>query len=560
MTSSAASPERSGKLEGSKRVLGLDWFDWACLAGTAFVSMIVLGKLLLLGRGSTGADGVYPVDQLQYLTWVRQASVHGLIGNEFDLAVDTRTFLHPGFLISGLVYRWTGLSLEASYAVIWKPFSVFVVFAGALLYARRLTHPVWPRRVALALALFAVPPWSGFMKWTDVVSKPTNFAFDFISGEMWTGQYLQGYAMTAIATFMVPLLLLLLERQRRNGYGPWLWVCAIGAMVVMWLQPWQGAELLLIVAMVELWCWLRRGERPWLGFVPVFIFGAAPAVYYALLGRYDAAWKLAAASNAADQNPLWDWPLWAVAATLAPLGIPALLALRAKDNDWQGLAARFWPLAIGIVFFLPVGTFPFHSVQGLSIPLAVLAVQGLTVHRPSWVPAPKAWWVLPALFLMIVPGTVHKTRNSYDSINREAFPWSLSEGEARALSFLERDPRPGGVMTDEYSGLLVPPFAGREAYIGPFSWTPESLKKLVRVTWLFQGVSAAKPSQEYVDETGVRFIFQACKPGKVAPRSLVPQIGPRLESVHRFGCSVVYVMKPSPNSDRVSALVGGPEG
>jgi hypothetical protein len=257
---------------------------------------------------------------------------------------------------------------------------------------------------------------------------------------------------------------------------------------------------------------------------------------------------------------LWNWPLWAVVATLAPLGIPALMALRARNNDWQGLAVRFWPLAIGIVFFLPLGTFPFHSVQGLSVPLAVLAVQGLTANRPSWVPAPKAWWVVPAVVLMIVPGTIHKAWNSYDSINREAFPWSVSEGEAQALSFLEHDARPGGVMTDDYSGLLVPPFAGREAYIGPFSWTPDYLKKLVRVTWLFQGVSPAKASQAYVDETGVRFIFQACKPGNVAPRSLVPQIGPRIESVHRFGCSVVYVIKPSANSDRLSALVGGPEG
>lgn len=538
-------------------VLGLDWFEWLCLIATAALSMLILGPLLATGRNPSGADGVFPVDQLQYLTWIRQASEHWLIGNEFDMAPDTRVFLHPGFLISGLVHRYLDVPLQLSYAGLWKPVSVLVVFIGCLRYTRRLLEPGWPRRVGLFLALFALTPWSALIKWTGTFSKPTNFAFDFISGEMWVGQYLQGYAMTAIATFAVPLILLGLEAARGRGSSWRLWACSLGALLVMWLQPWQGAELLIIVAVVELWRWRSQGERPWLGFAPVFVLGSLPAVYYWLLSRTDPAWKLAGQSNAADQNPLWDWPLWAVLVVLAPLALPGLLALRSRANDWQQTAVRVWPFAIALVFFLPVGTFPFHSVQGLSLPMAVLAVQGLTEWRPGWVPRPRWWWVLPALILMSVPGAIHKAWNSYDSARRVAYPWYLSDGEVDALRFLERDPRAGGVLTDDYSGLLVPPYTGREAYIGPFSWTPDYVKRLVRVNWVMGGYTGPVASRAFISDSGVRFIFQPCKGQAQAPRSMLRQLGPLIQSQHDFGCARVYVIRPTPRSRQVSSEIGG---
>ena len=40
---------------------------------------------------------------------------------------------------------------------------------------------------------------------------------------------------------------------------------------------------------------------------------------------------------------------------------------------------RVWPLAALAVYLAPVGTFPYHAFQGMSIPLAVLAVQGVAV-------------------------------------------------------------------------------------------------------------------------------------------------------------------------------------
>ena len=63
---------------------------------------------------------------------------------------------------------------------------------------------------------------------------------------------------------MMPLVLLGIESLAREpAAARTLWLCALGTLVVFWLQPWQGATLLLIVVPR----WRRsaggaRGERP----------------------------------------------------------------------------------------------------------------------------------------------------------------------------------------------------------------------------------------------------------------------------------------------------------
>ena len=88
------------------------------------------------------------------------------------------------------------------------------MFVGALLYVRRLLPAGGARHAALLLALFAVMPASAIVAWTDWGGNPRQYTFDFISGEMWTGQYLWGYLMTGIAVFLMPLVLLGVERWR----------------------------------------------------------------------------------------------------------------------------------------------------------------------------------------------------------------------------------------------------------------------------------------------------------------------------------------------------------
>jgi hypothetical protein len=528
--------------------LGLDRVEWPALITLTGLSFIVLAALATKGRPVSGADGLLAADQLQYFAWIRQAAHHVLIGNPFDLAPGDRAFLHPGFALSGGLHA-LGLSVPLSY-LLWKPVAIGLTFYGALRYVRRLIPTPGARHAALILVLFAVMPASWLVAWSNWGGNPRQYTFDFISGEMWSGQYLWGYLMTAIAVFLMPLVLLAHERGRTG------WAAA-GALLVCWLQPWQGATLALIVLGVAAWRAIKparpRPDEPAQSTRPlarrdliVVAATAPPALYYFLLGKYDPAWELAGQSNAAGAMPEWSWPWWAVALTVAPLAVPAVLAYRQPADGWQEKAVRVWPLAALVVYLLPFGTFPYHSFQGLAIPLSILAVQGLvTVWRK---PRPLA--VAGLLVLMTVPGIAHKLEVSIHSIRTAGDPFWIFDDEVRALKAIERDPRPGGVLGSVYAGYMLPSTTGRETWIGALSWTPDwSGRQRLADGLIVDGTVRGQAARDLVVATRARFIFVDCRPGL---RDLEADLRPILESTRRFGCASVYVVKDRPDMARAA--------
>lgn len=520
-------------------------FELAVLVALAGLSLVVLAALLTKGRALTGADGVLASDQLQYFTWIREASEHGLIGNRYDFAPDDRTFLHPGFLLSGALHAATGLSVPLTF-LLWKPVAVALTFAGALLYVRRLLPAGGPQRAALVLILFAVMPASAFVAWTNWGGNPRQYTFDFISGEMWSGQYLWGYLMTAIAVFLMPIVLLGVERWHGERRPRTLVLSALGALLVCWLQPWQGATLALVVIVAELIAWRRAGGRPSAALFAIPGAVAVPAAYYWALSQWDPAWELASQSNAAGSQPTWSWPWWAIALTLAPLAIPAALAYRARARDWQEVAVRAWPFAALVVYLLPFGTFPYHSFQGLAIPLAILAVQGVT---SAW-PRPRTAAVVAALVVMTLPGIAHKLEVAVNSVRAAGDPYFVFPGEQDAMDALEDDPRPGGVLAPAYGGHMLPFKTGREVYVGALSWTPDWEQRVGETQRLFEGDPSDAEARAFVRGTGARFVFVDCRPGL---RDLEPALRPLLEDVRRYGCATLYTLRRHAGT----ALVGG---
>jgi hypothetical protein len=515
---------------------GLDRFELAALVALAGLSLVVLAALLTKGRALTGADGLLASDQLQYFTWIRQAGDHWLIGNEYDMAPDHRVFLHPGFLLSGLLHSATGVSVPLSY-LLWKPAAVALLFWGALRYVRRLLPAGGPRRTALVLALFAVMPASAAVAWSGWGGKPRQFSFDFIAGELSSSHYLWGYLMTALAVALMPLVLLAVEDWRTARRARTLAAAAAGALLVTWLQPWQGGTLVLVLLAAEALTWRRDRVRPPALVLVVPAAAILPAIYYAVLERSDAAWELAGRINAAGTQTTWSWPWWAVALTLAPLALPAALAYRQPARSWQERAVRVWPLAALAVYLAPVGTFPYHAFQGMTIPLAVLAVQGVLSVRPQ----PRAAVVAACLVLMVVPGTIHRFESAVDSVRAAGDPYFVFGGENDALDALAADPRPGDVLAPPYGGHMIPYRTGREVYVGALSWTPDWERRVRETRALFEGSMPPADAQALVRRSGARFAFVDCRPGL---RDLRPVLGPAIARVRSFGCATLYELRP----------------
>jgi hypothetical protein len=234
--------------------------------------------------------------------------------------------------------------------------------------------------------------------------------------------------------------------------------------------------------------------------------------------------------------------------TLAPLAIPALLALKRPAREWQDMAVRVWPIAGIIVYFLPLGTFPYHAFQGLSVPLAILAVQGVLLVRPH----PRPWLVGAAVFIMTVPGIAHRIDVAKGSVHAGGDPFFVFPGEVQALKALEADPRPGGVLAPTYAGYMVPYRTGRETYIGAISWSPDWHTRQRRSDALFEGRLTGSPARRFVASTHARFLFEDCRAGLV---DLTQTLGPLLQSTQRYGCATVWVLRPRPGM----AAVGGPD-
>ena len=526
--------------------LGLDLVELGCLVAFAGVSLALLVPLLTRGRPLSGSDGLFPADQLQYFAWIRDASENVLVGNRFDLAPGGRPFLHPGFLLTAVVHKITGIGIPWVYIALWKPLAVGLLFAGALAYVRRLLPAGGPRHSGLILALFAVMPTVALVAWTGWGGNARQYTFDFISGEMWTGQYLWGYLFTAIAVGLMPLVLLAAERWREGRGGTRTLVLAtLGAFVVMYLQPWQGATLCAVVVGVEAWRWLRTRERPAWGLLWLPAAAAVPTVYYLLLSVYDDGWKLAGEANAAGAQPEWSWPWWAIALTLLPLAAPALLAYRLPARTWQDVAVRIWPLAAFAVYLQPGGTFPYHSLQGIALPLAVLAVQGLaSVRGVSWKPAV----VVALLFVMCVPGFAHKLEVAANNVHAGADPYFIFPDEQKALSALEDDPRAGGVLAPLYAGFMIPYTTGRETYVGALSWSPDFRDRRTKADALFEGRLVGPRALDFVRSTRARFLYADCR--KLA--DLTRLLRPELERVDRYGCATVYVLRERPYMARAA--------
>ncbi len=548
MSTASAPPASRGPGTGSRfRLLGLDWFELTALVLLAGVSMSVLIPLLTQGRPLSGVDGIFPPDQTQYFAWIREAAHHGLIGNRFDLAPGARPFLHPGFGLSGLLHDVTGISIPLSYLA-WKPVAVGVTFAGCLLYVRRLIPSLWERRVALVLALFSVMPAVAIVAWTNWGDNPRQYTFDFISGEMWTGQYLWGYLMTAMAVFLIPLTLLGVESWRRSGRTRTLVLATLGALVVFWLQPWQGAVLVFVVFAAEAVLWRRTRERPPLALLAIPVAAGIPAVYYFILSHADASWKLASESNAAGVQPLWSWPWWAIVLTMGPLILPAALAYRLPSPTWQDVAVRAWPIGALIVYLMPIGTFPYHAIQGVQLPLSILAVQG--VASLAWRPRPVL--VVGALLLLTVPSFIHKVGLARTNIHEDLYPYYVLKDEGRALNVLEHDPRPGGVLAAEYASNVIPYQTGREAYVGALSWSPNFDRRRDLANKLFNGKMSPTVAQDFVISTHARFLFSGCRLAADLTRTLRPI----LADVRHYGCATIYELKERPG---MSEAAGPPD-
>lgn len=496
---------------------------WA-LVPVAYLLYRASGDDLVFG----GATGPFPGDQYQYMSWIRSAGEHLLAGNGYDLTAGDRVFLHPMFALSGLAWR-AGLSLQLA-LLLWAPVAALVLAGGFWAYVARLLDSPWARAGALVTALFFVTPWHPLIGWgeLDVLD-----GMGLVAGELSPALASWGYLPAVIAMGLMPVFLLAAERvlepARRaagRGAGRYVAVAAAAGLLASWLHPWQGATLLLLLAAGVAWGRTWRASRPlWPAVVATFL----PLLYYALLARWDPGWEIGRAQTDVDRPGLL-----VVAAAIAPLALLALAAGHRRVEGFQERVLRVWPFGAVAVYLLTGNQgYGLHSLEAMSLPLAILAVRGWRRLAP-----PRALAVA-AIALVTLPGLLFTADFLRDVTDRDDRSLLLRPDEVEAMEHLDAVPGPGGVLASPRIAAAVPAWTGRRVWWGHPTWTPGFEERAGPVAALFAGDTAPPAARAFVRRTGVRWVLADCSAG----RDLTATLRPLVASTRRFGCATVYGLR-----------------
>ncbi len=536
----------------------VDWFAVSALALFGLLSLSVLAldlwQVVVHARVWTGTDGVYAVDQLQYVAWIRDTAAHGLASNLFVLHPTPADYFQPAIMISGGltalgVAPWLSLLL-------WKPVAVVTFFLAVRTYVGRSLAGRWPRRTALVLALF-------FGSFSSV-----DGAFNVL-GDLSPVFLTWGYVFGVMALASMVAALVAYADARAKGRR--IWLPGLLGAVASALHPWNGELLIALIVAAEavmlLGAWLGRervagpdGRRTWredrvvrrerllrllrgvkrerFVVLAVAVGGTAPPLlYYAVLVKADTSWNLA------QQGSKHSFPLWSIAIAIAPLLVPALVAYRRPPATFLAAATRTWPVAAFGIFLLSgtsLGATPLHAFQGITVPLAVLAVEG--VQMLGWRRLRRRMLIGTGLVaLLTIPATFYEINEA--RINVAPTPGGsnfISRGERDALDYLARDREAGGVLTNYYLGAVVPGFTGRRTYVGDCLWSvPNCWGRVVSTGWLFGGKAMLAAARSFVLGTGTRFVLADC----ATTAGMRKLLGPIVLSEHTFGCAAVYEVR-----------------
>ncbi len=501
------------------------------LAAFGLVSLWVLAvdlfQVIAHGRVWTGTDGVYLVDQMQYLAWIQSASHHLLSSNLFVLRDTPADYFMPAITMSaGLtalgVAPWLAL-------LVWKPIAVLVAFLGFDAYVRRTVPGVWPRRAALVLALF-------FGSFTIVEG---SFG---VVGDLFAGFLSWGYTFGLLALGVMVFALLAYDRARRGGSRRYLLIAAVLGATASALHPWQGELLTLIVLGAELAAWRGTRRRPGVALpVATIAATAAPLLYYLLLGRIDSSWEQA---REASKHA---FSFWTLALALAPLLIASVPAFARRPRTFLGTVTRVWPLAAAVIFVLSVtklSATPLHAFEGITLPLAVLAVEG--VQRLGFGRLPHRKLIgAAAIAVCTIPATYWELHSAEQLVAPQAGNANfITNGERDALRYLTSNREPGGVLTRFYLGSIVPAQTGRRTFVGDCLWSqPGCAERAQLAQQLLDGTIPPTRAAPLVNQVGARFVLTDCS----SPASVARMLAGISSTVRRFGCAAVYrISSPGP--------------
>ena len=362
-----------------------------------------------------------------------------------------------------------------------------------------------------------------------------------------------GYPFPLIGIAALPGALVLYAHARETGSAS-VWPAALLGALSSWCHPWQGETLILVVLGTEFVLWLQDGRtrpaRRRLITVAVTVgVTLLPLLYLVALSDIDVQWNLA---RIASKH--WYFPLTLVE-SLGPLLLASAFAYRHRPIGFIAIATRVWLPAAAVVFIVSasgISATPLHAFAGITIPLAVLSVQGVT-SLAGGILRSRRWLVWALVAVVTVPTTIDELRSAMPYVAPSVGNGNFIAREERdAFRYLAGDPDHGAVLARAYLGLLTPAMTGRHVYLGSCQWSqPDCPGRMALVHDVFESPSFSPTEiRSAVLATDARFVLNSTcsRPGK----DLDATLRPLATTVTRFGCATVYEL-PDPSSARAAS-------
>ena len=546
-----------GTVSRSTGRLPLTGAEWVLVAVFAAASFALFGldavDAAVNNRVYLGAAAATAQDSMQYLAWATDAAHHGLIANLYGYNNGGHVFFHPIWLVTGLLHIDAGVSYPLLLGL-WQAGALILLVIVLRRYAQLvLGNDGRARAIALTLALFLVSPFFLFVvnlhfkisiaQWARLLTSDT-FAV------RWTSGYFPiALAVTAMIGYLIVVEQLMGTPERPNLRAELfqragLVAAALGATAAF-LHPWQGTELAVLTVGVAIWGRLltRRNVRLLLPLAGI----ALPLLYYLILPKIDAGWATAGRGPGPHHPP--SVPLFGWVTTFGPLALASIPGWRLRATSVRQRLLRLWPIAV-LITFVVAPTGKFHAFAGVSVPLALLAVQGWRrvlqkqrmTGRNTWV---TRYLVIAGVVVLVfgaVPATIWTlTTDRLDSRTVA----ELAREDFDALDYLARQPR-GGVLSTPKVGIWVPALTDDSTYVGQFVWSPQWKQRRNYVNRLFdyprERPLSSTAALALIEQPGARYVLEPCG----AREKLWPLLEPRGYGRHVFGCAKVYSRPAGP--------------
>ncbi len=250
-------------------------------------------------------------------------------------------------------------------------------------------------------------------------------------------------------------------------------------------------------------------------------------------------------------------------------GIPLALALAGtvfvvRRREWRWAPCLVWLVVGLLVAFLPGLSFQRKMIEGVHLPMVVLAAV-VVVRLWPWVGpgatmaryGSRAWRLVAVAVMLCLPSSAYflvgrslasVAENNVGRLGAMMPPYTLSRDDLAAARWLRDNSAPGSaVLSGPHLGSYLPGLTGRKVYVGHWAETLGFGEKLRHVAASFGGEQG--PASKRALKTCQYAVAGEYERLFGPPGGLVRAAGSglRVTEAYRSGETVVYTVEPAPS-------------